>query len=454
MIDIKIEVIDNTYSKINKGLKKVYPCLSYESTKVVPSQFGTKSVVKRKPLYNIRSFKFFTGFIPRIQEYCKTNNLILEILDNKTKYIESENSPYLENYDIRSDKYNYQIKLINLMIEHQRGVILGATGTGKTILMLGLISAFPSYRVLFLSDSYTPLSQFEEDLKATKNINSNNVTISTVQSLYRKNPKTYKDKYDIILIDEVHSGFGTIGREITSIKCMYGTILKHSQAPIRLGFTATLPDTKIARLNLEGLLGPVIGNFNFKDGVEKGVIIKPTIKIKKLPKNNDLRKMSYQEVYDKGVVNNRALNRMIVEHAKSDIESGLTVLILVVQVEHGKNILRIANDLYDMNMIFVHGETDKDIREQIRHAMIDKKQKCIIATAVFKKALNIPNLGCVINGCLGKTESGLLQLVGRVVRSADGKKGGVIRDYYIPGNKYLIDHFAHRLDVYFEEEWL
>lgn len=453
MADIKIKIVDYTYSKIVKGMSQLFPCLSYEYEKNVPCQFGSKSIIKRKALYNSRSFKFYTGYINRIKKYCSNNNLTLEIDDSFIEFLEPERDPYLSGKNIKTGKYSYEQGLINLAIKNQRGIILAATGSGKTALMLGILSCFPSYRALFLADSHTPISQFKEGLKNHRNdINIDNISISTIQALNNKNPKEYETEYDIILIDEVHSGFGT-GDNFSVPKSMYGKVLKVSQAPIRLGFTATLPDSKIAQLNLEGLLGPVIGTFDFQEGIERGVIVKPIIKVRKLPKNSNLKRLSYSDVYNEGVVNNRALNRFIVEDAKHDIESGLSTLILVTEIAHAENILKIAK-LYNLDLIFVRGSTDKDVREEIRHAMIDKKIMGVIATAVFKKALDIPTLGSVINGCSGKSESQLLQIIGRGVRSAEGKTGVIIRDYFNPSNRYLVEHFGHRLSIYFEEGWL
>ena len=181
--------------------------------------------------------------------------------------------------------------------------------------------------------------------------------------------------------------------------------------------------------------------------------MKPNIKLKKLPENKNLNRLNYHDVYQEGVVYNKALNRFIVEDTKQDIESGLSTLILVKEIKHGRNILKIAK-LYNLELIFVRGSTSKDVREEIRHAMIDKKIMGVVATAVFKKALNIPNLGSVINGIQGKSESELIQLAGRGARSVDGKTNFILRDYFNPSNQYLIKHFGFRVSTYFDKGWL
>jgi superfamily II DNA or RNA helicase len=216
-----------------------------------------------------------------------------------------------------------------------------------------------------------------------------------------------------------------------------------------------LPDSQESRLILEGLLGPVIGEFSLQEGVDRGVLVRPRLYLKKLPYSGTVRDLRrYSEVYDAGIVRNKALNRQVVLDAKRDIDAGHSVLILVTKLEHGRNIVDMAKRLYGLEFEFVFGATDKDVREQIRYAMIDKKIKCVVASAVFKKALDVPTLDVVINACGGKTESGTLQAIGRGSRIAEGKKYFKIRDYFNPSHPYLISHFGHRLSLYFDCGWL
>ena len=86
--------------------------------------------------------------------------------------------------------------------------------------------------------------------------------------------------------------------------------------------------------------------------------------------------------------------------------------------------------------------------------MEDKKIKGVVATAVFRKALNIRSLNTVINACGGKSEVMTLQAIGRGLRKTEDKEFVKIIDYFNPNSRYLIDHFGRRLCLYFREGWL
>lgn len=454
MKEVKLTVLDYVLIKINTGLKLIKPCISFESNYYIQKQFSKKRVGWRRSVIitDKKAKENFlpSGFLHRVKDYCRINNIALSIEDplgcfNSPMLPEAE--PEVPGLSTKEGKWSFQHDLIKKAIKSQRGVILSATASGKTIIMLGIISCYPSARVLFLSNSHTPISQFKESVKKY-NFKDYNIHSFTIQSFYRRPPHEYSDEYDIVLIDEVHEG-------MSSFDGMYGKVLRYLTAPIRLGFTATLPDRDEAKLILEGLLGPVIGEFTLEEGRDRGVLAIPKIIIKKLPFNSNVRDMKrYSDAYKAGVVNNNSLNRMIVKDAKEDLEEGDVILILVREINHGYNIVQMAKNLYGFDWPFVYGDTDKDIREKIRHDMIDKNIRCIVASDVFKKALNIPPLSSIINARGGKGKSGLIQIIGRGSRIAEGKKYFKLRDYFNPSNTHLIKHFGYRVSLFFENKWL
>ena len=447
---VRIKVKDPVDCQILEGIDLLLPALSYQSETYTKVQWGNKRVPKRKSF--IRGLKsgdfFFTGFLHRIQEYCKNNNIEYKIEDSKEliNFLIADHEPHIEGKNLREGKWAYQYDLIQNAVYFQRGIIKAATGSGKTAMMLGFISCYSNASVLFLCNTHTPISQLKLALKDSGL--KQRIDVSTIQSFYRKKPKEYINEYDIIIIDECHEG-------LRSGKSMYAKVLRNSLAPIRLGFTATLPDNDADRMTMEGLLGPVIGELTIQEGIERKVLAKPKVIIKKLPDNNGLRDYrSYQDVYHHGVVANRALNRQIVMDAIEDSKEG-PVLILVTEIEHGENIIDMAARIYDREFTFVRGETEKDLREAVRQMMISGDVDIVVATAVFKKGLDVPNLSSVILAFGGKSNSQTVQAIGRGTRNVDGTKEYVIiRDYFNSSSYHLIKHFGHRLCLYMEEGWL
>uniref|UniRef100_A0A6M3KGU0 Putative type III restriction enzyme n=1 Tax=viral metagenome TaxID=1070528 RepID=A0A6M3KGU0_9ZZZZ len=447
---VKIIVSDSVWCQIVEGKEFLFPILSYQSETHKKVQYGTKRIVKRKFL--ISELKkgdfFYTGFLYRVQKYCKENNIPLKIEDphGTMEPLFPENEPHVEGKYIRKGKWSYQYDLISKAIISQRGIIKAATGSGKTTMMLGIISCYPSLSTLFLCNTHTPITQFKKTL-ALSGLNQP-IDIFTIQSFYRKKPKEYKDKYGMILIDEVHDGLRTFNS-------MYAKVLKNSCALIRLGFTATLPDDPVARLAMEGLLGPVIGELTIQEGIDMEVLSKPKIIIKKLPDNPELKNSkSYRDVYINGVVKNRAMTRQIILDSIKDSQSG-PVLILVTEIEHGEEIVNMAKRIFKREIVFAQGKTDKDLREDIRQGMISGDIDIVIGTAVFKKALDVPNLVSVILGFGGKSDAQTMQAIGRGTRNIDGNKRQVIiRDYFCPSHYHLIKHFGFRLCFFIDEGWI
>ena len=451
MNQVEIKILDPVHCKVLKGTALLKPLLSYRSEYWRQGPFRKTRHASTK--YLIKDNLFLTGFLPRVREHCRTSGYEFSIDFSDLERLEP-GVPYVEGKDLEYGKYGFQFSLINKALKHQRGVIKAAMGSGKTILMAGIISCYPSARVLFLSNTHVPISQFEETVGKKSRI-----TTSTIQGFYRKDPDEYATKYDIILVDECHEGMGFKGYKIVKKKrveteSMYHKVLTNSLAPIRLGFTATLPGPEENRLALEGLLGPVIGELTIQEGMERGVLAKPRIIMKEIPYNQSVRDLrTYQEVYKAGVVENRALNRQIILDTIEDIEDDRNVLILVNEIQHGENLLHMA-DQYDLPLTFVQGRTDKEVRDQIRRFMIDLKEQVVVATSVFRKALNVPSLGSVVNGCLSKSDVVTLQLIGRGLRAVEGKEDVIIRDYFLSSHPYLISHFGKRLSLYFKEGWL
>ena len=441
---VEITINSPAYSVVTKGKKTVKICLSYTETFAKQGRY-CKEIKQYKKSF-LKGNEFYTGFVPFIEGYCKLNKIDCKVINEiEDIHLEPENEPFVEGAVLDSGKYGFQYGLIKKCIKHQRGVIKSATGSGKTVMILGLISCYPSSKIAFVSKSKTPLMNFRMECEE-RGIFPTNVTLSTIQSLYKKPDEA--EKFDIILIDECDDGMGTPTG-------MYQQLLTNVTIPMRIGFTGSLPDTEAGKLTLAGLLGPVLGELTIQEGHERGILTKPKIIVKMIPENASLKNAkTYQEAYKKGVVNNRALNSQIVEDINEAYCNKESALVLITEIEHGKNIQEMAKRLYNLDLKFVFGGTEMDMRVKIARLLGDKKVDGVIATNVFKRALNIPSLDHVFLGFGGKCKTGLLQAIGRGLRTAEDKEITKIHDYFNPSHKHLIKHFGHRLCVYFEEGWL
>jgi superfamily II DNA or RNA helicase len=249
------------------------------------------------------------------------------------------------------------------------------------------------------------------------------------------------------MVDECH--------HISTFKGQYAALLDNLTAPMRLGLTATLPYQQEAKMALEGYIGPVIGELSMVEAAEKEILANVKVKLIKAPlhkHSRDLRR--YHEVYDSGIVNNRTRNRLVMETAKKYIDSGETVLIFVTKIDHGKNLVSLANDVFGLDVEFVWGHTTKETRTSARLLLRKKRLSCVIATVVWKEGVNIPSLGVVINAAGGKSEIATIQAVGRGLRRTTDKEFVTLVDFFDISHHYLVGHSGLRVCLFFDEGWM
>jgi superfamily II DNA or RNA helicase len=367
-----------------------------------------------------------------------------------------------------------QFELIERATKRHRGILQAPTGTGKTVLQMALRSCYRDKKTLILAHTRSIVQQtFSELTKSSfKNVQIigaghshdcglwGDTVVATMQSFVKIPIDQRCDYFQVIMVDEAHHVVRPDG--------VYAQILSTMLAPIRLGFTATVPTKRESVLTMEGLLGPVIAEQTIEEAAELKILARPKISLLSPQKNQrvrDLRKYAdtynkktgeliAEGVYTAGIVNNRQRNRLIAETAKNYVDEGKTVLILVTRLEHGDNLQTILEEHLDVPTDFVEGKTDSDMRERIKTAMIEKEQKCVIATAVWREGINIPSLDVVINACGGKSEIMTLQAIGRGLRKTDKKDEVIIVDFIDRSHRYLSDHYAERMAIYHEQGWV
>lgn len=464
---VKLHIVDAAETMVLPGGEKlVEPAISVLRKKKPKFHLGGRiSSTYPFPLWSTvtKNARYFpTGLVPHVIKYLKEKKIEVEMIHYDSDKVAIEyNSvvkfptakPHLKGVEFRPD----QTKLLNYVAEAQRGVILSATGTGKTLLQFGIVNMFVGARVLLLAHLEGIVSQTYEDavniygfpsvqmVEGTKDVLTADFVISTIQS-FHKMAHLYTDYFDVVIIDEVH--------HVNSLTGMYGKTMRSLLAPARLGFTATPPKTLEGTLVMTGYVGPVIGEFTIEDAVEEGILATPKIKLIKLPNNQkigDLR--TYADVYQEGVVENNTRNRKVVSLIQEYSKENKACLVFVNKIMHGELIRKLAWKFH-LKVEFVQGETPKDLRMELKEKLKDKRLNAIISTAVWKEGVNVPSLDVVINAGGGKSEIQTLQIIGRGLRKTDEKSEVLIVDFFDPSHRYLVDHFGHRLCLYFDNNWL
>lgn len=157
--------IDNVSLKIiNLGREDELDLWSLLSFRV--EVFGSLDVYYRH-LYNRKTKKTYTGLLPYVIEFLKTNDINYQIVDNRIKCEQNANFKlvnYIDNkHKVKLIARPYQQKIIDNC--SHRAIIQAATGAGKTFIMAALIAKFNVKPVCVFADKTTLCSQLKSEFE-------------------------------------------------------------------------------------------------------------------------------------------------------------------------------------------------------------------------------------------------------------------------------------------------
>lgn len=456
---IKIELIDPIECRVSKkDAQKLIPCLSYKAVYWRKGQFAKKRTEYRKQCFSHKTkdyWYFYTGHLSKVIAFCKKRGIAFDIIS--TGYALKYEVPYIPGITLRKD----QKKIINESLSHQHGVIKAPTGAGKTILQLGIMSAFFSKNILLLAHTSSIVNQTVDKIRnfgwdctqigggssSFTRWFGGKITVATIQSFAKLDINKYSSFFDIVIVDEAH--------RVSSFDGQYAKVLSNLLAPVRLGFTATLPYKEEAKMALEGLIGPLITEQTINEAAEKKIVAVPKIKIIKSRFKQRIKELrNYQEVYQKGIVENLSRNKQIVNIVLDHKNKNESTLIFVNKIEHGERLIKLFNEMGGFRVPFIKGDMSNERREIIKKSLIKKKRLVVIATTAWKEGVDIPSLNVVFNAGGGKSEIGTLQSVGRGLRRTDKKDSVLVYDFFDSSSHFLVEHFGHRVSLYCDNSWL
>jgi len=409
--------------------------------------------------YKRRSWDGKQHFISRSGVF-KTG-LLHSLLDNLEKieckpeivYEEKiEISP--QNWDIEGfTYYDYQKELIELALENQRGIVKSPTGSGKTLIMAGLVKALAGRKMVLLFNAKQLLTQTYDFLTETCGMDNiglcfgegyiyGDIMLCTVQSI-EKILDTHLEETEVLMVDECH--------EFANGKTTLAALRSFPKALYRFGFTATPPRDSIPRYNLEGSLGSVWEVVNTSGLVDSGKLTKPVIQLIDRPYNASGldEDMGYLDVYEEYIIYNEERNNLIKEII-NDIRKKnrkSRILILTKSLDHGRTL----EELCGGHIEFLEGANS--VGE--RYNAISRFRGCpessvLIGTKILQTGINIEEITHFINARGMKSEIATLQALGRALRKHSSKEEVYIYDF-MDKEKYLRNHSIARKQHYQRE---
>lgn len=454
---VEIRIVSPLYSLMPLAdYQMIAEAISYEASYWEPTAAGPR----REIFYNREIFvrksqgtvMVYTGHLDRIWDHCEEKGWDLLITGEEPIVKPSEGLP------LGLKLKDYQETALDRILLYQRGVLVAPTGSGKTEISFAAIHKLPK-PALFLAHTvdivqqtarrarkfFGEVDQIGGGQKFSGTL-GRGITFSTVQSISKVPAKQLADHFNSVFVDECH--------RVSSFKNTYAKILSTLQCSVRIGMTGSCPAAWEAVLAMEAFLGPTIHEVEFNEVVEDRMIVVPKIKIAKCSFQPRVRsKRDYQEVYDVAISNNVERNRDIARRVKELTENDMTVLVLVLRIEHGLNVEGACQE-EGIRAEFVRGSTSAQDREEIQNKLQNREVQCAICTSVWEEGIDVPSLNALIYAGAGKSERRTLQIIGRTLRASEGKEEALVIDYFDPCHRYFVDHFGERVSLYTEMGWL
>lgn len=337
--------------------------------------------------------------------------------------------------------YDYQEHAVTAMKRAGCGILQSPCGSGKTQMGIALAAwigrktLWVTHTADLLTQSYERAKQYypEEILgKITggKVQIGSHITFATVQTLSKLDLAKYKYTWDVIIVDECHRVSGT-----PSAVRMFYKVMSSLAARYKYGLSATVHRS-------DGLIQStfaVLGEVQYQ--VPEEAVSEKTMTVKVLRRQTGIKINRYCLDTDGTLIYSKLIEYLTIHRGRNE----LIVRDLVDNQEHCNLIL--SDRLLHLQQIMaslpieirkyaamIDGRmTSQKARAEREQAIEDMKagrKKYLFASYnLAKEGLDIPCLDRLYMATPKKDYAVVTQSIGRIARTADGKKDAVCYDY-------------------------
>jgi superfamily II DNA or RNA helicase len=487
---IVIEKISEVYIRIFSDLSVEQEMSNYFTFEVPGAKFMPAYKARmwdgKLRLYDLRRKTLYAGLYKYVLAFAAQN-------DYKVKFNPTEEYPKIEHENpITPEEMkkfsealkphsrgepielrDYQLEAVVTAINDRRTVLVSPTGSGKSfiiyVLMRWLVLQRKKCLIVVPTTSlveqlYSDFADYASEVRwdvedncqkiysgFTKNINAN-VVISTWQSIY-KQPKEWFSQFDAVFGDEAHQ---------FKAKSLSTVMEKMERTEYRIGTTGTLDNKQVHKLVLEGVFGPAIKVTTTKALMDSNDLATLNIKCILLKYPDQVRKERNKNLYPEEkdfLVTNYKRNKFIRNLALAT--TGNTLVLFQYVEKHGIPLYEmIAEKAAEGRKVFVvHGGTETEDREAIRHIVEKEKDAIIVASyGTFSTGINIRNLHNIVFASPSKSLIRVLQSIGRGLRKSDTKDEAKLFDIaddfsYKSWRNHTLNHFVERVKIYTAEKF-
>jgi len=327
------------------------------------------------------------------------------------------------------ERRQYQLDAINTIFSHQRGLINSVMGSGKTLISAAAcsyhLSVNPKHKILFICYDRNILDQTVKTFKrygfnvtqfgdGTKDL-TGDIVVATIQSLAKiQKPTIVLKNISFVITDESHHAKAKSSKAVISklINCKYF-----------IGLTATphLPKT-LDLAELMSVIGPVIYEYGFKQGVEDKKIVSVKAFFLDGPVDLDVKcqvfdRKNYKFIWDTAIQYNEHRNTTLAVILSSLVDIlDTSNLVLVDRVEHGTALIGKLANYPNLNTVAMYGGDDIVMRDAKKARLMNENINTLVSTVVTEGVDFKISPVVAVNASGRKSFIKLIQFLGRVTR--------------------------------------
>lgn len=356
---------------------------------------------------------------------------------------DKRSEPPMPTLQLQAELRPYQREAIAAAVKMRDGVIVAPTGSGKTMMAMGLIAQL-GLRTLILVHTRTLLEQTCLVIEQTLGVVPGrfgggeavlaDVTVATVQTLSRHTPDALRDHFGLVLLDEAHH-------------CPAGTfteLIQRFTARWRIGLTATPRRADGLQHLMHSVLGPQIYRVQPAAMVDIGSLC--AAQVQPIETNFAGGRLTDHTAMISRICQDAPRNSQILSVISATY--GKRALVLSERVEH---CVELASRLQHIGLqaYLLVGRMPLEQRQQALASFLNAPAAVLISTtSLVGEGFDCPDLDTLYlvapSGNLTRTT----QALGRVLRPVPGKPSPCVYDFVDAQTPALARNFDKRLGVY------
>lgn len=339
---------------------------------------------------------------------------------------------------------DYQQAAVDAAINAGQGVIQAPTGSGKTVIAMGLVARarVPTLFIVHTSLLVEQTAQRAADylgirphITAAGKLDIGPLTVGLVQTLTRRDLSQISGRFGMVILDEAHH----------CPAVSFQRVIQEFPARYRFGLTATPERKDKLHPLLYAVIGPRVFDVSNAALLARGSILRPDLITVETAFRFRYRRDAFQEMLQ-AMTRDQARNELIVKVVKNMHKR--SSLVLSERVAHCKLLARKLADA-GLAVAAITGDMGADERNRVMENFGTGQIQILVATTnLVGEGFDLPQIDTLFLTMPNSNRAKTLQLLGRVLRPSAGKRVGRIVDFWDKRVPILNRQFQKRRDIY------